>query len=332
MTTTFVTGGSGFVGRTLIPALRARGDEVRALARSDSASAMVSSLGAAPVAGDLDDYAAMRDGMRGADLIIHAAGLLTEWAARESFERINVAGTRTVLAAAREAGVARFVFFSSTAVVVDGAPLVRVDETRPASRRAYPRYCASKAAAEALVLAANGPGLQTVAIRPAMLWGPGDTSMLPEYIKGVRDGRWMWVDGGGHLTSTCHVVNAIHGAVCAAERGRGGEAYYLTDGEPVVFREFMTRLLGAHGVTIDAKRIPGRLARPVARTTERIWDLLRLPGKPPATRLGLGLIGAELTFVDAKARREIGYAPLVTVEEGLRELERLRPSMVHDRK
>lgn len=332
MTTTFVTGGSGFVGRTLIPALRARGDEVRALARSDSAAAMVSALGAAPVAGDLDDHAAMRDGMQGADLVIHAAACVAEWASREAFERVNVAGTRAVLTAAKQAGVLRLVFLSSPAVLIDGTPVVRADETRPASPRALPRYCASKAAAEALVRAANCPTLETIVVRPAPIWGAGDTSTLPQYVEAVREGRWRWIGGGRHLTSTCHVVNAVNGILRAADSGRGGEAYFLTDGDPVVFRNFTTRLLGTQGVTITDRELSRRTARAFAWIAELLWNTVRLPGKPPITRVGLSILAAELTVVDAKARREIGYVSQVTVEDGLRELERLRPSMVHDRK
>ncbi len=317
MSQTFVTGGSGFVGRNLILALRERGDDVRALARSDAATASVISLGAIVVHGDLEDIEALRAGMLGCDRVYHAAAHTQEWGTREEFERVTVTGTRHVIAAARAAGVRRLIHVSSEAALLDGSPLVRVDETRPLPAHPLPLYPASKTASEALVRAANDVRFETVVVRPRLIWGAGDTSLLPQLVEGVRSGRFKWIGGGQHLTSTCHVANVVEGLLLAADKGRAGEVYFLTDGEPVEFRNFLTRLLATQGVHVGNAVLPRGLARVIARVGEALWRGLSLPGKPPVTRMVVQLFGEEVTVNDAKARRELGYRGAMSMEAGL---------------
>ena len=317
MTMVFVTGGSGFLGRHLIAALRARGDTVRALARSDAAAASVTALGAEAVRGDLDDVAALTAGMRGCDCVFHAAALTQEWGPRELFEHTTVLGTANVLSAAKSARVPRLVHVGSEAALVDGSPLRRVDETRPLPTRPLPLYPASKAASEALVRSANGAELQTVVARPRFVWGEDDTSVLPQLIEAVRSGRFKWISGGHHLTSTCHVSNAVEGLLLAAERGRAGEVYFLTDGAPVEMRAFVTRMLATQGVHVDAGSLPHALALGIAGISEFVWRAFSLRGKPPVTRMAVRLFGEEVTVDDSKARRELGYRGAVSIDAGL---------------
>jgi nucleoside-diphosphate-sugar epimerase len=316
----FVTGGSGFVGRNLIRALRARGDTVHALARGDASVKTVSELGASAVRGDLDDVAAMREGMRGCEVVFHAAAQVTEWGPRTLFEKVNVTGTRNLLNAAREAGARKLVHVSTEATLADGSPLVRVDEARALPMRPLPRYPATKAASERLVLQANSEELRTVAVRPRLIWGADDTSLLPQLVEAVKAGRFKWIGGGRHLTSTCHVANVVEGMLLAAEKGHGGNAYFLTDGEPVEFRGFLTRMLATQGVQIGDGSLPRGLAWTAAGACEALWDTLRLPGNPPITRMVVNLFGQEVTVDDAKARRELSYRGLKTIDAGLAEL------------
>ncbi len=174
----FVTGGSGYLGRNLVRHLRARGDDVRALARSSQAAATVTALGATTVEGDLEDVGAMQRGMEGCDAVFHAAALAAEWGPREEFHRFNVVGTPNALDAARAAGVKCFVHVGTEAALCDGSPLENVDESRPLPERPLARYPQTKNLAERLVRAANGPGLRTVVVRPRLIWGNDDTSVL----------------------------------------------------------------------------------------------------------------------------------------------------------
>jgi nucleoside-diphosphate-sugar epimerase len=320
----FVTGGSGFVGRNLIAALRERGDEVFALARSDAAAAAVRQAGAQPVPSDLSDEAALRAGMAGCDVVFHAAAQVGDWGRYEDFYRVNVLGTSHVLAAARAAGVPRLVHVGTEAVLVGiGARrIVQADETWPRAARPLGLYPLTKGLAEERVLAANGPDLATVIVRPRLIWGSGDTTVLPQLVRAVRAGQFMWIDGGRYLTSTCHVANVCEGLILAAERGRGGEIYFLTDGAPVEVRSFCTALLRTQGLEPGDRSLPRPVVRAIAWAAELAWRGLRLKGAPPITRTAVRLIGEEVTVSDAKARRELGYASTVSREAGLAEMIR----------
>ncbi len=319
----FVTGGSGFVGRNLIRALVGSGCEVRALARCNRTAGKVESVGATPVLGDLDDFDSMQLAMQGCDVVFHAAALVDEWGPVETFNHANVLGTAHVLKAAETAGVPRLVHVSTEAVYADWhTPLVNLDERTPKPANPLPRYPASKSRAEDLVLEANRDSLQTIIIRPRLIWGLDDTSVLPQLLAAVHSGRFAWVDGGRTLTSTCHVSNVVEGALLAAGQGRGGETYFLTDGEPVELREFITAVLETQGVKAPDKSFPGWLARRAAVASEWTWENMRLRGVPPVTRLAINLMGQEVTVRDDKARSELGYQARVGRQEGLAGIRR----------
>lgn len=319
----FVTGGSGFVGRNLIQGLRDRGVEVRALARSDKAVEAVAAAGAEPVRGDLDSIEAMREGMAGCDVVFHAAAVVTLWGDPEYFHRVNVQGTKNVIEAARAALVPRLVHVSTEALLSgDGRPIVDADETWSYPKRPAGLYPDTKGLAERAVLEANGSGLTTVAVRPPLIWGAGDTSLLPQLIDAVRAGQWMWFDGGHYPHTTTHVRNVVEGLLLAAEKGRGGEVYFISDGEPRDFREFIEALLRTRGVEGGDKTIPLWLAKLVANVTEPIWSVLRLKNPPPVPKTLIYIMAQKLTVNDSKARRELGYEGRVTFEEGLAEMER----------
>jgi nucleoside-diphosphate-sugar epimerase len=321
ITRAFVTGGSGFVGRHLIATLRTHGAEVRALARSKTAASIVERAGAIPVPGDLQNQEALCQGMEGCDVVFHLAAMKGLWGRFEEFQQVNVTGTAQVLAAARAAGVSRVVYTSTEAVLAGGAPLVHVDETWPRPARPAGAYAVSKGMAEDLVLAANSPELSTVIVRPRLIWGPGDTGSLPQLIAAVRAGRFAFIDGGYYLTSTCYITNACEGLLLAAERGRGGEIYFVSDGTPIEMRTFLTAWLRTADVEPGTRSIPRWLAKWGAICAEFAWQTLRLRGSPPLTQLAVQLMGEEVTVTDAKARRELGYEGKVSREEGFAALQ-----------
>lgn len=321
----FVTGGSGFVGGRLVETLDERGKTVFALARSDESARIVEEAGAESVRGDLSDVDAMADGMADCDVVFHGAAKVDEWGDPAAFEAVNVDGTENVLEAARRAGVDRFVHVSTEAVLVDGSPLRNVDETYPIPDEPVGYYPRTKAEAERRVRAADSTDLTTCVVRPRFVWGAGDTTLLPELVEATRSGRLRWFDGGRYPTSTCHVDNVVEGLLCAAERGDGGETYFVTDGEPVEFRSFISALLETQGVEPPDGEIPWRLAWWGATAAEAAWRHLPLSGSPPLTRMTVATIGHEVTVYDGKARREIGYEGLVTRDEGLEELRNADP-------
>lgn len=320
MSAVFVTGGSGFVGGRLIERLRDAGHEVRALARSDAAAEKVRTRGAEPVPGELGDRAALRAGAEGCELAFHAAATLGDSGSPAEFERGNVTGTENVLAACEDAGVRRLVHVSTEAVLFAGRPLVQVDETAPLQPGSAALYSATKARAEQKVTAANGDRLQTVVVRPRFVWGRGDTTLLPRMVEMVESGRFAWIDGGRHLTSTTHVENTVEGLILAAERGRPGEVYFVTDGEPVVFREFVGELLATQGVPPPRRNVPLPLARALMEAGEALVRVLPGEHAPPLTRFAFWVSSQECTIRIDKAVGQLGYAPVRSIADGLAEL------------
>jgi nucleoside-diphosphate-sugar epimerase len=309
------------VGGALIRRLVKDGWTVRALARSDRSVAAVEAAGAEAVRGDLDDVAAMREGSAGADVFHHAAAKVEDFGDPSDFERVTVQGTKNALAAARDADVARFIHVGTEAALMAGQRLVRVDESAPLRPDSPAPYPWSKAKAEQAVRDANGNGLETVVVRPRFVWGRGDTTLLPEIVSMVKGGKFAWIGGGGQLTSTSHIDNTVEGLVVAAERGKPGAVYFVTDGEPVVFREFVSELIRTQGVEPPTRTLPLGVARGVAAVTESAWKLMRRKDRPPLTRFTVWVSALECTLDDSLARNEMGYREIKTREQGLRELQ-----------
>jgi len=315
--TAFVTGGSGFIGGVLLERLVAEGCRVTALARSATSVAAVEARGARAVRGDLDDPASLAAGAEGCEAAFHLAAHLGQWGTWEEFVRGNVTGTENALEACRRAGVRRFVHCGTEAALIAGRPLVGVDETAPLRPDSKALYCSTKALAEIRVRNAAGTGLETVVLRPRLVWGRGDTTLLPELVAAVEAGRFAWIGGGRHRTDTTNVENVVEGLLLAAERGQSGEAYFVTDGAPVVFREFISELLATQGVEAPSRSVPAWLAGGGAAIAEATWRLLRLGGEPPLTRLAVWLSSQECTIEIAKARGELGYGPVISRQAGL---------------
>ena len=308
------------MGAALIRRLAAEGWTVRALARSDRAAEAVESAGAQAVRGDLDDTAAMRAGAEGVELFYHAAAKVEDFGDPAEFERVTVQGTKNALTAARDAGVPRFVHVGTEAALMAGQPLVNVDETAPLRPDSPAPYPWSKAKAEQAVLDANGNGLETVVVRPRFVWGRGDTTLLPQIVAMTKAGKFAWIGGGHQLTATAHIDNTVEGLVLGAERGKPGGVYFVTDGEPVVFREFVSEMIRTQGVDPPTRTLPLPLARAAAAGSEEAWKLLRRKDRPPLTRFTVWVSALECTINDARARDELGYRPVKTREQGLAEL------------
>jgi nucleoside-diphosphate-sugar epimerase len=269
----------------------------------------------------------------GVDTVFHVAAHFKLWGARRTFRAINVEGTRNVVAAAERAGVRRVVHVSAAAVVMGRPePQHGVTEDLPLHRMRFAPYAASKAEAEDILRAANGRrrGLSTVAIRPPFIWGP-DMPALDHMVETVKAGQFRWVAGGGQALSTCHVDNLCHALVLAADHGRDGAAYFVSDGADTTLKAFITRLLASRGVTPKDRTVPFGVAWIMAGVMGTAWRLLRLRGEPPITRQMLRLIGKDFTLDISKARRELGYTPVLTSEEGFRAMERsvARPRVSH---
>ncbi|QWW69898.1 NAD(P)-dependent oxidoreductase [Rhizobium sp. WYJ-E13] len=315
----FLTGGSGFVGRNLIRHFIARGIEVTALARSGRSAEIVRALGATPCRGDiLDD--GLASGISGHDALIHAAADTGHGPPTAGQRHVNEDGTRLVIEAARAAGVRKVIHLSTESVLATGKPLVDVDETAPLPRRPAGGYSRSKAAAERIALANSTPGFPVTVLRPRFVWGRDDTTALPALMQAVRSGKFAWISGGQYLTSTTHIANLCTAVELALAHGRGGEIYFIADGDPVPFRAFVSALLETQGLTAPKNSIPRPLVRAIAAIGDMLAAISRGRIVPPLTLQSYATSAVEVSLDIGKARRELSYVPVVSHEQGLEEL------------
>ncbi len=313
----FVTGGSGFIGGHIIESL-VTDRTVVAMARSDRSAEVVAAYGAEPVRCSLGTVDTKH--LKGMDAVVHCAAFVGDWGTRQQFWSVNVDGTTKLLDMARSAGVAHFIHIGTEAALFDGHDLVDIDESYPYPKRHKFLYSETKAEAERRVLEANAPGFRTVSIRPRFVWGPRDTSVLPVLLRMIDSGKWRWIDGGKHETSTTHVANLVHGVRLALERGAGGNAYFVADAERSTIRDFISQLVETQGRSIPDGSVPSTLARPMAWLIEGTWRLLGLKHTPPMTRFGVAMMSCTVTVRWDKAAAELGYNPLLTREDAMDEL------------
>ena len=330
----FVTGGSGFVGGAILRRLLDDGHEVTAHARSEGAAQKARENGAQDVVvASLDDERALGAALAGQDAVIHAAARMEFWGPDEVFERDNLLPTLALHRAAVGAGVGRFVLLSAASVSSGSqrAPVVdeSTDEGRP--NLAYSRV---KLATEEALLSApsEGPAGRTslVILRPPYVWGRGMTT-LDEVTAPVEAGRFAWIDGGRHTMDFVHVENLAEAAALALERGVDGGVYYVTDGRPMPIRDFFTALMATRGVVPGDRSVPYALAAPLGAALETAWKAFGREEAPPLDRWLVTVMGRDRSYDIARARRELGYEPVVAFEEGLRRMRRAEPAERADR-
>lgn len=315
----FVTGASGFVGGAATRRFVADGHEVLAMSRSEKSDAAIRAMGATPVRSDLESIEA--EHVRGADAVLHCAAFVEQWGPRDAWKRFNIDGTARTLKAAREAGAKRFIHISTESVLWRGQHLRGVDETYPRALNSPYPYSWTKARAEELVETANAAEFQTIILRPRFIWGPGDTTLLPTIEKMAKSGQWMWVNNGQAQTSTTHIANLVHAIDLALTKGRGGQAYFILDDGVRTMKEMISGIAqNALGVTLPDKSVPAWFADALGATCEAAWGALPLKGEPPITRFSAMILSRDSVLSDANARREMGYAPVISVDDGLRAL------------
>lgn len=320
-----VTGGGGFLGSAVVRALLARGDAVRSLSRGEYPG--LRALGAETMRGDVADRATVRAAAAGCDVVFHVAAKAGISGPRSAYVRTNVEGTRAVIEACRAHGISRLVHTSTPSVVHTGVDIHGGDETMPYAERFDSPYPRTKAVAERIVLAANGPSLATVALRPHLIWGPGDTQLVPRILERARAGRLRFVGDGSALVDSTYVDNAADAHLGAADRlgpdaPCAGRAYFISQGEPMPVRELANAILATAGLAPVTKTIPFPAAYALGAGAEVVYRLLRSEQDPPMTRFLARQLASAHWFDISAARRDLGYAPRVSIEAGLAALGR----------
>jgi nucleoside-diphosphate-sugar epimerase len=317
-----VTGGGGFLGGWICRQLAARGDQPVAFQRSPAP--MLSTLGIDVLCGDLLDSAAVMRAVQGCDAVIHCAAKAGAWGDWAVYRAINVDGTMHVIEACRKAGVRRLVYASSPSVVHGGGDIEGGDESLPLATAFKAAYPATKAEAERRVLAANDENLLTVALRPHLVWGPGDNHLLPRLCERADAGA-LRLPGPDKLIDATYVENAAQAHLQAlgaldtnpACRGR---AYVISNGEPWTQARIISELLRCTGREARIRPISPALAYAAGAACEAAWSLLRKKSEPPVTRWSAEQLSTAHWNDISAARRDLRYEPEVSMPEGLRRL------------
>ncbi len=302
-----VTGGNGFLGSRIVARLVARGDEVTVFARGPYQG----SAGLQSIRGDLRDASAVADAIKGRDAVFHAAARAGVWGKRNEYFGINLTGTRNVLAACQKHGVQRLVYTSTPSVVFGDGSLEGADESTPYAARFLTHYAESKRYAEEEVLAANGvAGVSTVALRPHLIWGPGDPHLVPRVLARARAGQLRRVGDGANLVDITHVEDAADAHLLALDRLEqcSGRVYFIHS-ETVKLWDWIDVLLRRAGLAPVEKSVSRAAARRAGAVLEFVYGLFGLAGEPPMTRFVAENLAVSHYFNIAAARRDLGYQP-----------------------
>lgn len=314
-----VTGGGGFLGSAICLRLASLGHQVVAFQRSPAAQ--LNASGIRCIRGDITDISDLRLAAHNCEAVVHTAGKAGVWGKPEDFWRVNVDGTENVLAICHEAGIGKLVHTSSPSVVHSGGDISGGDESLPLAQHFTAPYPESKAEAERRVLAANDSNLQTTALRPHLIWGPGDPHILPRLAAKTRRGT-LALPGPEKLIDTIFVENAAQAHVLALQELTGearcaGKAYFVTNNEPMPQGEIIRKLLEAIGIQVSIRAIPVPLAMAAGALLETTWRTLRLESEPPVTRFSVEQLATAHWFDTSAASRDFGYEPEISIDEGL---------------
>lgn len=320
-----ITGATGFVGRHLAAALLNQGRRVRLLGRNFAGCEGLVAAGAEPLVADLRDYRAVMEACKGAAWVYHAGALSAPWGRRRAFAETNIGGTAAVLAGCKRHGAERLVYVSSPSVTFDGRDQVLLDEQAPYPRRFASHYSWSKKVGEDLVHSA-AHWLDAVIVRPKGIFGPGDTALLPRIVAAARAGRLPLIGDAQNKVDITYIDNLVAGLLLAGERSVArGRTYLLTNGEHVLLWDVIRLLLRRLGLPEPLRPVPLDIMLAAAGLMEARACVTGV--EPLLTRYTVALLGRTQTYAIAAARRDLGYAPAVSIAEGVElTLERLARS------
>jgi len=318
-----VTGAGGFIGGVLATRLKSLGHDIITLQRGDYPA--LETAGIETIRGDLTDLATVQRAANGCDVVFHVAALAAVWGPAIDFHRTNVIGTRNVIQACRLEGVTRLIYTSSPSVVFDGHDQEGIDEKTPYPDKFLAHYPRTKAMAEREVLAANDTQLSTVALRPHLVWGPGDRHLIPRIAERACAGTLRWIDRPGVLIDATYIENAIDAHIAAMQalltsKACCGKVYFISNGEPTPPRELISGILSSLNIRDQFPSISPGLAYGVATLLEWIHKIPGVHGEPSLTRFSARQLSTSHWFDLSAAKNDLHWVPRVTTAEGIEQL------------
>lgn len=316
-----VTGGGGFLGKAIVRQLLSRGHRVASFSRN--AYPELEALGVDQYAGHIGNAGAVKDAVRGRDAVFHVAAKAGVWGRHEDYFRTNVVGTRNVISSCRSCRVPMLVYTSSPSVVFDGGDMQGVNESAPYPSRFHASYPQTKAAAEQAVMSAAGPELKTVALRPHLIWGPGDNHLVPRIIARARSLRR--VGDGSNRVDTIYIENAARAHVLAMDAldkhpALSGGVYFISDDDPIALWEMVDRILAAGGKPRLTRTLSPRMAYWIGAVMEWAYRTFNISGEPRMTRFVARELATAHWFDISAAKRDLGYTADISIDEGMKRL------------
>lgn len=316
-----VTGGGGFVGKALCLELLKRGHKVRSLARGEYPE--LQSLGVETVRADLSaDPNTFAQAFHGVGTVFHTASKVDMWGRYQDFFKANVIGTRNVIELCRKYSVANLIYTSSPSVIADGKNHKNIDESYPYPKKHMAFYPATKAIAEREVLGAADHKLKTVALRPHLIWGPGDRHLIPTIVGKAKSGKLMIVGDGNNMVDLCFIEECVAAHLTAHDRLKAGadisgKAYFISQGSPLKMWDWINQVLELSGLPPIKKKVSASLAYGIAAILEQMCKLIPGRPEPRLTRFLVSQMSTDHYFSIERAKRELGYSPKNTVQQGM---------------
>lgn len=319
-----VTGGGGFLGGAIVRALLERGDTVRSIQRGHYPDLI--ELGVESIQGDLCKADDIDSAAVGCDIVYHVAAMAGVWGDYDKYYQANVIATKNVIDACRKHNINYLVYTSTPSVVFDGVSEEGIDESTPYAETFFNAYQETKAEAEQLVLKSNDAELKTVALRPHLIWGPGDRHLAPRVISRAQAGRLRIVGNKGNKVDSCYIDNAVDAHLLAGDDLQedakcAGKAYFISNDEPISMSDLINKILATVNLPPIQKRINEHVAYYIGTIFERIYSVLKIEKEPIMTRFVAKQLSTSHWFDLTAAKRDLSYKPAISIDEGMRRLK-----------
>lgn len=319
-----VTGGGGFLGSAIVRQLVARGDNVRSFSRNTYPT--LARLGVDQAVGDLADAWAVKKAVSGCDIVFHAGAKAGAWGPYQAYYTANVLGTQHILQACMACGVKRLVYTSSPSVVFNGKDMEGVNESTPYADHFDAPYPETKAKAEKMVLQENNDTLATVALRPHLIFGPGDPHLIPRIAAKAKAGKLRFIGNGDNKIDIVYVDNAAKSHILAGDKlypgsSIAGKVYFISNGDPRPIKSLFNKIMELHDLPPVKRRVPPVLAYSGGWFLEKVYRLLGILQEPLVTRFLAKELSTAHWFDIRAARKDLGYRPEISIEEGFRRVE-----------
>ena len=322
----FVTGAGGFLGKALCQFLRSADIKVIGFARGNYPE--LTALGVTMVKGDISDQQVLFDAMSGCDAVFHVASKAGVWGDKESYFKPNVQGTENIIDACLAHNIPHLIYTSTPSVTFSGADENNIDESSPYAVNFLNFYGLSKAIAEQKVLASNNASLKTVALRPHLIWGPGDHHLVPRVLSRAKANKLKLVGNTDKLVDTTYIDNAVYAHLLAALELQNkipkcaGKAYFISNDEPIFMADMLNKILACQDLPAVNKRVPAGIAYAVGTVLEWAYLALRKQDEPIMTRFVAKQLSTAHYYNINAAKHDLSYTPLINIEQGMLRLKR----------